>query len=312
MRHAKSCSNLVRDHDLETSQTIRDPGLSLLGVQQATTLAPILKIKLKSMGIDTTNALIGSSGLKRASETARLIFGKEPVTFANFREMGAIPENTPSNDNYVQPEWTAFLRDLFQQLQHHNCQTAVVVGHGSFISKHVLQRNSTPFSNLDGVLITGELVQTGELIPFDIQKVKAPIDTTSTSDSCFLEDKNKIRRINRRMTKSTKTKRGGGYTTPLSYFMPNAQFSGTTSYPTGMVSNAPGMIRAPLNQTAGRRTRRRQQGGWTPSVMGSFVSNGARMLPWSAAYLGYKNSKSTHKRTRKSTRKSKSTRKEHS
>lgn len=93
---------------------------------------------------------------------------------------------------------------------------------------------------------------------------------------------------------------------PLAYFKDGAQFVGTYAEPTGVgIGVGSGnMIRDPITQAGGRRTLR-QQGGFSPSVMGSFVNVGTRLVPV-AAYMGYK--LWTGKKTRKN-RKTRKTRK---
>jgi hypothetical protein len=103
---------------------------------------------------------------------------------------------------------------------------------------------------------------------------------------------------------------------PLTYFQQGAQFEGTSSTPTGvgLAGMTDGWVRTPLGLMGGarrsRRTQRkqrqsqrqqkggvrsqrsrradnRQNGGFSPSVMGAFASAGSRLLPL-AGYLGYK------------------------
>ena len=93
---------------------------------------------------------------------------------------------------------------------------------------------------------------------------------------------------------------------PLAYFKDGAQFMGTYAEPTGVgIGVGSGnMIRDPITQTGGRRTQKQQQGGFSPSVMGSFVEVGTRLVPV-AAYMGYKlwtGKKNKGRRTRKGRR----------
>jgi hypothetical protein len=87
---------------------------------------------------------------------------------------------------------------------------------------------------------------------------------------------------------------------PLAYFQDGAQMRGTFGEPTGMglAGSGAGWVRTPLVQTGGRT--RKQRGGFSPSVMGAFATNGARLMPL-AAYLGYKMHKN-QKKTRKTRR----------
>jgi hypothetical protein len=101
---------------------------------------------------------------------------------------------------------------------------------------------------------------------------------------------------------------------PLAYFQDGAQMRGTEGSETGvgLAGMSTGWVREALTQTGGkRRSRRQQQGGFSPSVMGAFATNGARLLPL-AAYMGYKmysnDSGSHHRRTKKSKRSKKNNR----
>lgn len=82
---------------------------------------------------------------------------------------------------------------------------------------------------------------------------------------------------------------GGGVNMPLAYFLDGAQMNGTYPEPTGtgLAATSNSWVRAPLSQTGGRRGTRKQQGGFSPSIMGSFVANGARLIP-AAGYMGYR------------------------
>ena len=104
---------------------------------------------------------------------------------------------------------------------------------------------------------------------------------------------------------------------PLAYFQDGAQMRGTEGSETGvgLAGMSTDWVREALTQTGGRRSRK-QQGGFSPSVMGAFAANGARLLPL-AAYMGYKmysndsgssSSGSHHRRTKKSKRSRKSNR----
>jgi hypothetical protein len=123
---------------------------------------------------------------------------------------------------------------------------------------------------------------------------------------------------------------GGGVNMPLAYFQDGAQMRGTEGSETGvgLAGMSTGWVREALTQTGGKRRSRRQQqggfsdrqkdgrssrqnGGFSPSVMGAFATNGARLLPL-AAYMGYKmysnDSGSHHRRTKKSKRSKKNNR----
>lgn len=100
------------------------------------------------------------------------------------------------------------------------------------------------------------------------------------------------RKMKRRSTHKRSAQHGGAATPlPLAYFQPGA-FEGRTVDPTGvgLAGSSASWARAPLPagaQMGGRRSRRRQRGGFSPSVMGSFITNGLRFVPI-AGYMGYK------------------------
>ncbi len=73
---------------------------------------------------------------------------------------------------------------------------------------------------------------------------------------------------------------------PLAFYQDGAQMRGTYAEPTGtgLAASNNNWARAPLSQTGGSK---QQQGGFSPSVMGSFLANGARLLP-AAGYMGYR------------------------
>ena len=102
-------------------------------------------------------------------------------------------------------------------------------------------------------------------------------------------------------TRKMKKQRGGGVTMPLGFYQDGAQMRGTYGSETGvglgvMTAN---MARSALLQTGGRKkvTRKAiqkqkqgqqsQRGGFAPSVMGSFASNGLSLLPV-ASFMGYR------------------------
>ena len=97
--------------------------------------------------------------------------------------------------------------------------------------------------------------------------------------------------------------KGGGVTAPLGFYQEGAQMQGTSSYETGvgLAGMTENMARAALIQTGGqqKQRQRQQQGGFTPSVMGSFAANGLSLLPV-ASYMGYRMmKKSKTSKTRK-------------
>jgi hypothetical protein len=110
----------------------------------------------------------------------------------------------------------------------------------------------------------------------------------------------------KRQKNQQRHQRGAGYTMPAAYFQPDAQMYNTSATETGKGIAAwnpdNGWARTALPASG-------QRGGFVPSVMGSFVNNGMRLMPL-AGYLGYKGfsrqtkskSKSKSKRTRRSKR----------
>lgn len=117
-----------------------------------------------------------------------------------------------------------------------------------------------------------------------------------------------------------RTRRMRGGSMPLSYFTDAPRVGSTeptgVGYGSSSFSNS-GWIRAPIDQTGGSRYRSRHPpafhavGGFSPSIMGSFASNGLRLLPL-AGYVGYNqfknfgaSKKSSNRRSSRSKRRSK-------
>ena len=122
---------------------------------------------------------------------------------------------------------------------------------------------------------------------------------------------------------------GGAYQAPLSYLDNSYREPGTSSDGGADVLGAqPGLARPVLNPLSGGRRKRRtlkrrclrgyrrrsgtcrtaaKRGGFYPSVMGSFTTNGAALLP-ATVYSGYKLIKNYNK-SRKATRKNRKGRK---
>jgi broad specificity phosphatase PhoE len=333
IRHSKSCSNHVRHvagtEDLEddlvhASQHLRDPALSAVGEKMARRYGPRLRERLEGQGIDFKVATFGSSPLRRARQTISLLFGPtKPHIFSWFGERGDLPENTPAGSSYTTPNWTSFLRSLFERLspdsrtavpaelgQNGTARTFIIVGHGSFLRTTVWPAIAgAPFEgevrNLDAFIVRGHLDGKGRLAPSRVLYVpySGPVEPHA-ADACALPVKiatdTRMKHYRRVTRKRGRRQQGGAYTLPLAYFKDGAQMQGTTDTPTGVglagASNA--WIRAPLNQTGGRRLQR-QQGGWfAPSIMGSFAANGLQYLPGPALYSGYK----LHTRKRRATR----------
>ena len=321
MRHSKSCSNHVRSGESESnpnivvSKDIRDPGLSTLGSSAAHAYGPILRRRLADKGFELDGAFVGASALGRAQDTARIVFGLDRIaTLPHFTENGQIPENTPAGRPYAAPNWSRFVAHLSTLVT--EGQSVAIIGHGSFLLSLWPRLTGSPRSNrlnnLDGILLDADIGPRG-LRVHSFEELHAPV-TTGSSDKCGIQDAQKIAAIRKRMTRK---QRGGNGSTgmPLAYFQDGAQMRGTVGAPsgTGLVGS---WFRAPLHQTGGarrgsrrrakrtRHTRRAQHGGFSPSIMGSFASNGLRLLPV-AGYMGYKmysNETKTRRRTRGSRR----------
>lgn len=349
VRHSKSCANHVRhvagtedrtDPLVAASQRIRDPALSAVGEHMASLYGPQLQQKLITHAASHDVALIGSSPLRRAKQTARLLFGVDrPHTFAFFGEKGDIPENTAEGFAYTKPNWPAFLRTVHARLLIDDTgrRTVITVGHGSFLRTTVWPAISgNPFKgrvhNLDAFVVRGRFNCEGVFTPDRSSATYIPYTGAvkpTAADSCALPTKittdNRMTRYTRRSRRATRasrfTHRGGYVGMPLAYFKDGAQMQGTTTDPTGVGigGSSASWAREPIQQSGGsvkrkarvtvkkrkaRVTAKRQAGGFSPSVMGSFVSNGLRLVP-AVAYVGYnmyKNSRKTRHRGRRTRR----------
>lgn len=309
IRHSKSCSNYVRgfaDNGVQeeaivaASQTLQDPALSRLGERAARAYGPILASRLTAAGFSLDTALIGSSPLRRARQTAQLLFNVTPRILPHITENGDIPENTPAGHAYEPPDWRKFLQAIAAM----GDPEVIVVGHGSFLKGCVWSAVAGrawdgEFHNLDAFVIEGELTSEGRLEPRAVQILRTtPADFRG--DSCVLSPK--INTLIRMSSKQKARQRGGATNMPLAYFKDGAQMVGTRAEPTGvgLAGTSDSWVRMPLQQKGGRsggkgrsggrrrRTLRRQAGGFTPSIMGSFAANGMRLLPPMAVYSGYK------------------------
>lgn len=93
---------------------------------------------------------------------------------------------------------------------------------------------------------------------------------------------------------------------PLSYVNPSYREPSAYAGPNRVFSE-PGLARPSLNLTGGKRSKKsrksrkmrrtRKRGGFSPSVMGNFIQNGARLVPV-AAVTGYRMVKN-YKKTRR-------------
>jgi broad specificity phosphatase PhoE len=320
MRHSKSCSNHVRasapggpesesDPTVIVSKEIRDPGLSVLGSSVARTYGPTLRRSLSKEGFGLDGAFIGASSLRRAQDTARLIFGRSPVALPHFTENGQIPENTPAGSPYAAPNWSHFVAHLSTLVR--DGDSVAVVGHGSFLLSLwptlTGKARGKRLNNLDGILLDADIDAHG-LRVLGFKEIRAPVFDVG-ADKCDVEDTRKIKGASRSMTRQ----RGGNGSAgmPLGFFNDGAQMRGTMGEQTGvgLAGSSGSWVRAPLNQTGGRRraTRRKQQGGFSPSVMGAFASNGMQLLPM-AGYMGYKMYSNQPKATRKTKRRTRGSR----
>ena len=105
-----------------------------------------------------------------------------------------------------------------------------------------------------------------------------------------------------------KTRKQKGSAMPLSYLNPN-YLEPSASTGTNVSGAEPGLARASLNLTGGRRTKKTVKGGkcgcvkggFYPSVMGNFVANTARLIPATlfATYRMFKNSKTKTRKQRR-------------
>ncbi len=117
---------------------------------------------------DTT--LIGSSGLRRARETAQLLFphaADHVVHLPHVKEFGDIPENTPSRVKRCRPSFREFLQHLHTLPA--TITTVICVAHGSFLGKEVWPivapgRTHKKFGNLDAIVVRTGLTADGRLL----------------------------------------------------------------------------------------------------------------------------------------------------
>lgn len=300
MRHSKSCSNHLRQSDLEISSQIRDPGLTELGHRRAAEYGPVLQKKLQVAGFNTRNAIVCSSTLQRAKDTARLVFGRDPMVLSGFAENGGIPENTPHGRTYKKPEWNTFLEHLRTLVK--DGDSVAVVGHGSYLRslwpRLTGSTRKERLNNMDGILCVADLTEDGLRVFSHTEIAYSGPSMHTYSDTCSADDTEKITRLS-----SMK----GGANMPLALFKDGAQMQGTYAEATGAQPAA--WFRPALTQSGGKKTKKtkktrktrraiKQDGGFTPSVMGSFATNGLRLMPV-AAYMGYKMYSGKTRTTRK-------------
>ncbi len=363
IRHSKSCSNYMRQlagtQDrrnplVRASQELLDPALSAVGRRMAEHYRPTLHKRLSAAGFNTEAATIGCSGLRRARETAQILFpGRNVQHLPHIKEHGNIPENTPSLAKRCRPDWHGFLRHVYTM----SVSQLAVVGHGSFLKKEIWGSVSKEphgrFCNLDGMLISAILTENGELMNPQVTEFKytPPAYIKHAADQCSRAVEQKIAAHSKmtRVTKKWKSSRrysrkqcggasnlkggasnlkggaqvggcncgvshqmGGAVSMPLAYFQDGAQMRHTYAEPTGtgLATTNNNWVRTPLSQTGGANRhavggctvraswkKQQQQGGFSPSVMGSFLANGTRLLP-AAGYMGYRMFEKAGKATR--------------
>lgn len=330
MRHSTSCSNLVRENETHLSQRIRDPELSVEGQRLAERYRPHLQKKLEAEGFDMETAIIASSTLQRAKQTAAVVFGKKPIPLPCFKENGAIPENTPVGDTYAPPCWKRFSDHIAELIEKSPKTTAVAaVGHGSYLRSLwptlTGHARRSRLNNLDGILLDVD-VRGRSLHILGHKEIRCPFHISMKKDRCSVTDTRKIAALRRGM------QRGGNGSAGMhqAFFQDGAQMSGRFSEPTGvgLAGSSSSWVRSPLHQSGGsrRRTMKKQKkqrggfslraqrsrhshhsqnGGFSPSIMGGFATVGLRALPV-AAYLGYKMYSNKKKPTKRVTKKKRS------
>ena len=289
MRHSKSCSNHTRSaaHDTEDrsdpavmiSQGIRDPGLSVIGSRNAKLYGSRLRDRLIATGFDVDGALVCASTLRRAQDTARLIFGRKPSVLPAFAENGKLPENTPQGCPYAPPKWSYFIAHLSTMVK--DGDSIAVVGHGSYLRslwpRLTGSEHKDRLNNLDGILLDADIDRRGIRVHSFKEILYDGPAMNRGSDKCVPGDLRKIAVLNRmgqsrksrnrsrnsrnrsrnsrnrsRRTRPSRRRQNGGGTWPLAYFSQGAQMRGTSGEPTGLSlgpGTSDGMVRASLMST---------------------------------------------------------------
>ena len=326
IRHSISCSNYLRlaagpvgyagssneecNPIINQSKDYLDPPLSTKGVKMAREYSTRLQGRLRAAGIHLESALIGASELRRAQQTAQLLFPAAAVAkVPHFTEHGEIPENTPAGGLKYLPDW----RGTLSYLASTGRSQFVIVGHGNYLRyivwPSVSRVRSAYMGNIDAILIDAILTPSGLLLRPRARRINydGPYNpNTARGDSCVLPHKlAHLTKMIRRRSAKTKKQRGGATSMPQGWYEPAASFRGTSPSPTGvgLAGSSDTWARAPLPQRGGSYPSP-QRGGFHPSVMGAFATNGLRMLPV-AAYMGYKQSRTqknrqTQRRVRRS------------
>jgi broad specificity phosphatase PhoE len=245
IRHSLSCSNLVRHHAEalrhrkcktiptcdkscaystaleDQSQKIRDPGLTALGRKMADTYGASLRKKASEQGFDLSAATIGSSSLRRAKETAALLFPEATerlVVFPHLSEHGKIPENTPKEHRLTKPGWNHFLRHIYRRFKDTAAAASddpiqiIAVSHGSYMKDVWWELTScyVGFNNLDSFFFEGELDSRGKLVAksplYILYDGIPPTPIRKNKDSCPLAPLSATRK-RRRVSRNRKTHR---------------------------------------------------------------------------------------------------------
>jgi hypothetical protein len=218
IRHSRSCANHMRELNKaleDASQQLRDPGLTLIGTQMAELYGPTLQKRLAAAGFDIARLVVGASALRRAKETAALLFPDGTIqVMPHLTEHGAIPENTPrSGLDGRQPDWSAFIRYLCASVpkEQKECHMAVV-GHGGYLRTEVwgalTGRPKSRMGNLDAILVEGDLdLATGRLLHRHVTEMPYMERIVGTDRCVVAEDHRHVVRHTRRRRRLTRNRR---------------------------------------------------------------------------------------------------------
>jgi hypothetical protein len=134
----------------------------------ASTYGATLRKRAAAAGFNLSAATIGSSSLRRAKETAALLFpaaAERLVVLPHLSEHGKIPENTPLNHPLTAPGWEQFLKHVHTMEAKEPLQL-IAVSHGSYLREvwqELTGRRIASFSNLDAFVLEGEVEAGGKL-----------------------------------------------------------------------------------------------------------------------------------------------------
>jgi broad specificity phosphatase PhoE len=219
IRHSRSCANHMRELDealTNASQQLRDPGLTLIGQQMAELYGPVLQQRLVAAGFDTARLVVGASALRRAKETAALLFPAHAVeVMPHLTEHGAIPENTPrSGLGGRNPDWAAFIRYLCNTARAGSDGTChmAIVGHGGYLRTEVwgalTGRPKARMGNLDVILVEGDLdLAAGRLLHRRVTELPYR-ERIAGPDRCVVAEDHRhvVRHTRRRRYRNRKTR----------------------------------------------------------------------------------------------------------